>query len=485
MKPRHRSPSLVAIWTLIANSLAWSLVAGGTRAWGQAGDLTWPQFRGPLSNPVGDHLQLPTRWSLTDDVEWSVEIPGRGWSSPIVVGQRVFLTSVLAAGESKPAEVGTNYSNQYMSELAAQGLSQAEILKKLEERDFEMPDDLALTYVLICLDLETGAIHWQTTYHSGKPPGGRHRKNSFCSETPVADNERVYVHVPNLGVFAFDFAGKLVWRQDLPNRPIYLNFGTGGSPLLVDDRLIVLNDNEEASYLAAFRTSDGAPLWEVARGDFAVGERPLQASGWTTPYLWKNSQRTEIITLGPGRLVSYDPDGQELWRLTGVRPGPAASPFAVDDQLIINGGAPQPMYVIRPGAAGDISLEQGTTSNDFVVWSKLRATSYIPTPLVYQGGLYVLNDNGILTRLDLATGEESYKQRVKSSGADFTTSPWAYNGKVFLASEQGDVFVVPAGEDFEVEATIRVGEMFMATPALTPQRLLLRTEKRIMAIRKI
>jgi outer membrane protein assembly factor BamB len=434
---------------------------------------------------VGDHLQLPTDWSLAEDLEWSTEIPGRGWSSPIVAGQHVFLTSVVSAGEAKPAQVGTDYSNQYLAELSAQGLSQEEVLKKLEERDFEMPDDQSLTYVLHCLDLETGAVQWQREYHRGKPPGGRHRKNSFSSETPVTDGQRVYIHAPNLGIFAFDFSGELVWKRDLPNRPIYLNFGTGSSPLLVADRLIVLNDNEEASYLAAFRTSDGQPLWEVARGDFPAGERPMQASGWTTPYLWQNSQRMEIITLGPGRLVSYDLDGRELWRLKGVRPGPAASPFGLDDQLIVNGGAPLPMYMIRPGAVGDITLEKGATSNDYVVWAKSRATSYIPTPVAYQGGLYILNDNGILTRLDLATGEESYKQRIKSSGADFTTSPWAYGGKIYLASEQGDIYVVPAGEDFAVEATIRIGEMFMATPAMAPHRLLLRTEKRVIAIRKV
>jgi outer membrane protein assembly factor BamB len=466
----------------VAACLNFALVSVGLA---QTADLTWPQFRGPQSNPIGDALQLPTQWSPQDDVEWSTDIPGRGWSSPIIAGGKVFVTSVIAAGEMKPAEVGTDYSNKYLAELSAQGLSQEEIIKKLEERDFEMPENVTLTYVLICLDLETGTKQWQQEYHTGKPPGGRHRKNSFSSETPVTDGQRVYIHVPNLGLFAYDFAGQLVWKRDLPNRPIYLNFGTGSSPLLTEDRVIVLNDNEEASYLAAFRATDGEPLWEVARGDFAEGEKPMQASGWTTPFLWKNSQRTEIVTIGPGRLVSYDLDGKELWRMNGMRPGPAASPFAIEDQLIVNGGAPMPMYVIRPGASGDITLEKGTTSSDFVVWSKSRATSYIPTPLVYDGGLYILSDNGILTRLDLATGEESYKNRIKSSGADFTTSPWAYNGKIFVASEQGDIYVIPAGDVFDVEETITLGEMFMASPALSPQRLLLRTEKRVFSVRKV
>ncbi len=451
------------------------------------GDLPaaiWPQFRGPQSNPVGDALQLPTRWSPSEDLEWAVEVPGRGWSSPIVAAGKVFVTTVASATAPKPADVGTEYSTQYMTELSAQGLSQEEILKKLEERDFELPEDVSLTYILMCLDLETGAEQWRQVYHQGQPPGGRHRKNSFSSETPVTDGQRVYVHVPNLGLFAYDFSGQLVWRRDLPQRPVYLNFGTGSSPLLVEDRVIVLNDNEEASYLAAFRATDGEPLWEVARGDFPADQRPMQASGWTTPFLWKNSQRQEIVTIGPGRTVSYDLEGNELWRLGGMRPGPAASPFSAGDRLVLNGGPAQATLILRPGAAGDITLERGATSSEFVEWAKPRISSYIPTPLVYRGGLYSLSDSGILTRLDLETGETSFKERLDSGRADFTTSPWAYDGHIFVASEQGQVYVVAAGEEFEVVATIGLGEMCMASPALLPGRLLLRTEKRLLSIRR-
>ncbi len=421
---------------------------------------------------------------MTEDVEWSRDIPGRGWSSPIVANGKVLITTVISDRELKPAQPGTDYSNQYVAELTAQGYSGEELVKKLRERDFEMPGDQNLSYQLICLDVATGEMEWQQEYYRGKPPGGRHRKNSFCSETPVTDGQRIYIHAANLALFAYDFTGKLLWKRDLANYPIYFDFGTGSSPILAGDRLIVLNDNEESSYLAAFRTDNGELIWQVKRGEFAPEERPLQASSWTTPYLWKNSLRSEIITIGPTRLTAYDLDGQELWYLKGIRMGPAASPFGIGDQLIVNGGTPQPLYVIRPGASGDISLRNDESSNEFITWSRPRATSYIPTPLVYQGGVYILSDNGILTRLDLASGEESYKERIKRSGADFTCSPWAADGRIFAASEQGDIYVIRAGEKFEIIETVPTGEMAMASPALTPNRLIFRTEKRIFSVKR-
>lgn len=443
---------------------------------GQTSD--WPQFRGPRANPTGDALNLPSDWNPKENLQWSRDIPGRGWSCPVVSGNKVFITTVESNREPKAADFGTTYSNDYVAELTAEGLSGAEINRRVQERDFEMPSDLSLTYWLYCIDLLTGQEIWKQKYYEGQPPGGRHRKNSFASETPVTDGQRIYIYAANLGLFAFDFSGEMVWKQELSNYPIYFDFGTGSSPIVVEGRLIILNDNEQSSFIAAYDCERGDLLWETKRGEFAEGERPLQASGWTTPLLWKNSLRSEIVTIGPGRVVSYDLEGNELWFMKGIRPGPAASPLAVGDQLIVNAGAPQPVYSIGIGAEGEISI----ADSEYIQWTRPRASTYIPTPLAYQGGLYLINDNGILTRLDLATGTESYKRRIKPSGADFTASPWAYADRIFLASEQGDVFVVKAGEEFELLKTIPMEEMIMATPALTNQGLILRTEKSLMAI---
>ena len=166
----------------------------------QGQELTWPQFRGPSSNPVGMNARLTDRWSKTENIEWAQKIPGMGWSSPIVVGDKVFLTTAVNEGKSKVPQVGTEYSNEYVAELEKQGLSEAEIMKKVNERDFELPSEVNLHYFLYCLNLKTGKVLWKQEFHAGHPPGGRHRKNSFTSETPVTDGKRVYVYVANLGI---------------------------------------------------------------------------------------------------------------------------------------------------------------------------------------------------------------------------------------------------------------------------------------------
>ena len=195
-----------------------------------AQDVAWPQFRGAESNPVGKHAKLADRWSKTENVEWSQEIPGRGWSSPIVTGGKVYVTSVTTEGKSKPPQTGTEYSNEYAAELQKQGLSREEIMKRLTERDIELPKEVMLHYFVYCIDLKSGKMEWQKEFYKGQPPGGRHRKNSFVSETPVTDGKFIYVFVGNLGLWAFDLKGKQVWTTPLEANPIYLDFGTGGSP---------------------------------------------------------------------------------------------------------------------------------------------------------------------------------------------------------------------------------------------------------------
>ena len=189
----------------------------------------WPRFRGPDANPVGASGRLPSTWSTQDNVEWKAPIPGRGWSSPVVVGNRVFLTTVTTDGPSKQPQLGVDFSNDYIAELEKQGLSEDEVLARLNARDIEKPEEVSLHYYLYCLDLASGRVRWRQEFHTGHPPIGRHRKNSFASETPVSDGRRVYVYVASLGLYAFDLDGKLQWKTPLEAYPVYLDFGTGGS----------------------------------------------------------------------------------------------------------------------------------------------------------------------------------------------------------------------------------------------------------------
>ncbi len=443
-----------------------------------AAETDWPQFRGAASNPVSDSRTLPSAWSTTENVEWLAEIPGRGWSSPIVSGGRVFLTTATTDGPSKEPQTGTEYSNEYAAELARQGLSQEEVVRRLVQRDIELPEEVELHYYLYCLDVDSGEVVWRQEIFAGHPPGGRHRKNSFTSETPVTDGERVYVYIGNLGLYAYDFDGDLVWSTPLEAHPIYLDFGTGSSPALAGDQLLIVNDNEEQQFLASFDKTTGKQLWRVNRDTRVEGEPPRR-SGWATPYVWKNALRTEIVAIGPGTAVSYDLEGRELWRLPGISVTPAPSPFDHDGQLILDAGRGRGLYAIEPGASGEL-----TTDSEAVSWMAERAGSYIPTPVAYEGSVYVLDDRGFMARYDSATGEQDYKARINREGAAFTSSPWAYDGKVFCLSEEGDTYVLGAGDQFELLRVNPLGEMAMATPAIAGDRLLIRTAGRLYSIRE-
>ncbi len=271
---------------------------------------TWPQFRGSDFNPILENEKLPDRWSKTENIEWSIEVDGRGWSSPIVVDGKVFLTSVTTDGQSKSPQSGTDYSNEYVAELMKQGLSAEEVERKVNERDFEMPDQVSLHYHLVCIDLKSGRELWKQEYHTGKPPGGRHRKNSFASETPVTDGKFIYVYSTHLGLFAYDFTGQQIWHTELENHPIYLEFGSGTSPVILDDKLIIVDDNQEHSTISAYSTADGKLVWKTDRNVPEDYPEQMPRSAWATPYVWKNALRTEIVTISPGVAVSYDKNGR-------------------------------------------------------------------------------------------------------------------------------------------------------------------------------
>jgi len=207
-------------------------------------------------------------------------------------------------------------------------------------------------------------------------------------------------------------------------------------------------------------------------------------SGWVTPYVWRHADRTEIVTVGPGKAISYDVAGRELWTMTGMSGAPIPMPFAYDGLLYLNGGRGQPLFAIRPGAAGDISLKEGERSNKYVVWSEPRGGTYLPTAVAYEGALYSVTETGILSRYEAKTGMVTYRTRIDPAATAFTASPWAYSGKVFLLDEEGQTYVVAAGETFKLQHTNKLEDMALATPAIAGDRLLLRTEHRLYSIRR-
>jgi outer membrane protein assembly factor BamB len=436
----------------------------------------WPRFRGPDSVPVSANPDLPDRWSTTDNVEWAVDVPGVGWSSPIVWGEKVFLTSATADRPMKSPSLGTDFSNEYLAELRAEGLSPEEVNARLYARDREMPDEIVIGLNLYCYDLATGKLWWERQVYHGSPPGGRHRKNSFASETPVTDGERVYAYFTQVGLYAYDFEGNAIWNVPLPPHPTIRDYGTGASPALHRDRIFVLNDNESEAFVAAFEARSGRELWRTPRRF-----DQQRKTGWSTPFVWENEIGAELVTLGPGAVVSYDLEGRELWRLSGMAGMPIQSPFAWNGLLYVTSGSSgeggRTLAVIRAARGGE---EKGR-----IVWEdRLAGATYLPTPLVYEGALYVLSAKGIVARYDARTGERMYRARVSPEAAAFTASPWAYDGKVFALSEEGDTFVIEAGATYRLLGVNRLEDWAMPTPAIAGDRLLVRTGSKLYSIRK-
>jgi outer membrane protein assembly factor BamB len=251
--------------------------------------------------------------------------------------------------------------------------------------------------------------------------------------------------------------------------------------VLAGGLLVIVNDNEKQPFIAAYDTKTGKGVWRQNRD---VGANGPPRSGWVTPYLWRHGGRSEIVTVGPGVAISYDLTGRELWRMSGMAGGPIPMPFAYDGLLYVNGGRGRPLFAVHPGAAGDISLKQEERSSPHVVWSDPRGGTYLPTAVAYDGALYSISETGILSRFDAKTGNLTYKTRLDPAAAAFTSSPWASNGKVFFLSEEGQTFVIAAGETFKLLHVNTLDDMALASPALAGDRLLIRTAQRLYSIRR-
>jgi outer membrane protein assembly factor BamB len=442
----------------------------------------WAQFRGPAGSGIADDSSLPEKWSDAENVAWSVQVPGRGWSSPIVWRDRVFVTSAISPGAFKAPSTGI-FGNDYAAELMKQGLAVEEVNKRVINRDIETTGETGdIRYMVYALDARSGKVVWEREAHRGQPFGGRHRKNTYASETPVTDGERVYVSFGgNVGLFCYSMDGKLLWKHSWPPQPIYLDFGTASSPVVHNGRVYQQHDNDGESFFAALDARTGKELWNVKRTDNA----PMK-SGWATPFIWESGSRTEIVTIGRGLVISYDPGGKELWRLKGMTQA-TPSPVAADGLLYVGSGsqgeANRPLMAVRPGASGDISLTAEQDANEFVVWRQPRFSGYTPSPLVYRGRVYAINDNGILQVADAQTGTEIYKARVGGGGHTFSSSPLASQGRIYLLSEDGDTFVLRAGDKYDEIAKNSLGEMSLATPAADADSLYLRTQTKLYRVR--
>jgi len=420
----------------------------------------WPSFRGPGASGVADGQNLPVRWDAHQRVNviWKTEIHGLAHSSPVVWGDRVFLTTAVS---SKP-------SATFKPGLYGDGTAS---------------DDLSVhQWNVICLERATGKVLWERTAYQGVPKEKRHIKSTYANATPATDGRVVVAFFGSQGVYAYSLAGELLWKRDLGrfdvgayNAPVF-EWGTASSPILYKDLVIVQCDQQKGSFIAALDAKTGATVWKADRDELP---------SWGTPSVFTSKAGAELVTNGSNFIRGYDPaSGKELWRLGGSSKITAPTPVASDDLIIVaSGRRPEaPIFAIRAGAGGDITLPSGESSSRSVAWSKQQRGSYMPTPVIYGGYVYVLNNDGVFACYALADGKELYRERIPDAGSGFSASPVASDGKIYLSNEDGDIIVVKAGPTFEVLARNDMAEPVMATPAISGGMLIIRSQHSVWAI---
>ncbi len=425
--------------------------------WTFAHAQNWPGFRGNNASGVAEGKKTPTTWNVAtpQNIVWKTTIPGFSHASPIVWQDQIFVITAISS------DANTNFS--------AKG------------RGIDLADDsVKHTWRIYCLDKKSGQIVWSQTAYEGIPRAKRHVKATQANSTPVTDGRYVVALFGSEGLNCYDLNGKLLWKKDLGilNPGLWddptSSWGHSSSPVIYKDLVIVQADGHKQSFIAAFDLKNGSQAWRVDRSEI---------TSWSTPTLSTESKRTVLIANGGRFIRGYDPlTGKELWRFsdhdTQVK---MQAPQVTHDLIYVTGGYPagRPMYAFKPGATGDISLKPGQDTNDFVAWSTNKGSPYTPTPIVYGDLFYVVADNGVLSAYEAKTGTLVYQQRLPSS---FSASPVASDGKLYLSSEDGDVFVVRAGPKFELLAKNVMDQPLMATPAISDGLLIVRTKDFVYAV---
>jgi len=413
----------------------------------------WPQWRGPDGSGISNEKNLPAEWAPTKNIKWKTPIAGRGHSSPIVWGNRIFVTTAVEGDAVEGAKAVKHMS---------------------EGKEFLHPDSIGAdrkhTFKVIALNRDSGKILWEAVAWEGTPYDNRHRKSSYAASTPATDGKFVFAFFGTEGLYAYDFNGKLAWKAQLGHLGT-VGMGTGTSPILYENLVIVQCDEEEgaASFIVALDKKTGKEVWRTPR--------KVQVS-WSTPLLVKTATRAELIASGTEQVISYDPaTGKELWHHKGVESNAIPSPVANSEMVFLVAGFPAKIALaIKLGGSGDLT---GTPS---VPWKYAKGTAYVPSPILYGDYLYLTTDRGILTCIDAKTGEVKYEGGRIPIPATFTASPVAFEGKILMTSEDGDTFIVKAGPKHEILGTNSIGEAVYASPAIADGRIFIRGEKNLYCI---
>jgi outer membrane protein assembly factor BamB len=422
----------------------------------------WPSFRGPNASGIAEGQNLPDQWNAKtgQNILWRTPIPGLAHSSPVVWENRIFVTTAVSSDPKASFRPGL-YGDGDASK-----------------------DRTRHRWMIYAVDKQTGKILWERVAYEGEPIDKRHIKATYANSTPATDGRIVVAWFGSQGVYAYDVDGRLLWKVDLGRLDLgaydipTFEWGTASSPIIWKDLVILQCDTQTDSFMIALNANTGETVWKTDRDEIP---------SWGTPTVATTSKGEELIANASNFIRGYDPrTGKELWRLGRSSKITAPTPVFADDMLVVvSGRGPErPIFVVKAGARGDLTLPDGKTSSDAIVWSRTGRGSYMPTPLIYKGILYVLANNGTLDAYNLKTGEEIYRQRLPVIGSGFSASPVASDDKIYLSNEDGEILVVAAGEKFAHIAINSMGELLMATPALSEGVMYVRSSQSLFAIKK-
>lgn len=415
----------------------------------------WAQWRGPGGLGVAPDAGYPGEWGPSKNIAWKTEVPGRGHSSPVVWGDRIFLTTSLEGeqvkGHKAPVHLGFDLMPGYLH-----------------------PDSVGVdhryTLKVLAFDANTGRPVWEHTAYEGLMYDDRHRKNTYASPTIATDGTLVYAFFESAGLFCYDFLGRLRWQVSFGGLA-KAGLGPGASPVIYENLLLLQCDQEmgAGSFIAALDRKTGKEVWRTLRSN---------RRSWATPILVRGESRVELVAMGAEAVISYDPaTGRELWRANGTESHPIPIPVAGHGLVFATAGSQaKRALAIRLGGSGNLK------DSPEVVWRYTKGTAYVPSPILLGPYLYLMTDKGIVTCLDAKTGALRYEGGRVPVPATFTASPVAFGERLLLTSEDGDTFAIKAGPVFEVLGTSSVGEPVYASPALASGRIFIRGERHLFAI---
>jgi len=422
----------------------------------------WPQFRGPFATGIMDNADLPEKWNTHtgENIRWKMEIPGLGHSCPVVWGDKLFVTTAISGSGSDSLKVG------------------------LYGDIDEVGDRSVHEFKVYCIDKFTGKVLWERVAHRGVPRTERHTKSSHANPTPATNGKYVVAFFGSEGMYCYDFEGTLIWKKDFgtmnagPYTDPHVEWGFASSPILHENRVIVQCDFLGDGFIASLDVETGKEIWRTPREEIST---------WSTPNFYNHGSNRQIVVNGCNHLGGYDFDtGDQIWNLGGGGDAPAPTPVFANGLIYIHGahGRYSPIFAIRPGARGDITLDKDSTANEYIAWSIKRGGAYMPTNLVYGDYLYNLRMNGNLTCYHAVTGEVIYKERIPDA-MGITASGVCSDGKLYYSLEQGEVVVVETGPDFEIISRNPLDDLIMATPAISGDMLYFRTQHFLVAVGKV